>query len=516
MTFPTTICDGPPCKTGPTNSPSSASTTGTSTSSSSGSSSSCSSAPYTSCTAVCSNVTSSGTVFTSQTCSTSCGTVTQCSGRDTTTTTTLNATTTAPACTVSPWWNDPTISAQIASWITQFPPIPDHSTDFNTTFANSTQTASVASTSHSSASPSPSPTTLKTSELHPDYTTVITDVNGDVWSEAFSGGSVIGSTFVTSLVGWTSKDPFDFSGSTVVTKTPGLQHPDYTTVITDVNGDVWSEAFSGGLVIGSTFVTSIAGWTSKDPFEFSGSTVVTRTTTGQPPVTAPPSSEHLLTSTARSFDKVSLYTCEGVADFNGASCTDSWQLETVYTSIPSTSRSEFGCSGWSAFTPTKPVQSPTLECVTQVSGVPTSTIAASAVPPLTSWTPAAPWTPFVIYDEYDDVNPIDVFCRKLTDPAVNLFLSHSSSDTPDGGSAGECFVGRIEGAAILNYALVLQLVYDANGCSSSTDKYANGVNMTSYGYDKCTSAFKNSLADKCKCSRLLLIIPMALLTSCDR
>lgn len=81
----------------------------------SSSSGTCARSTYSTCFIACASLTDTAT---SQTCSTSCSVATQCSGFDTTITTTSAA---EEACSLSQWWNDPNLSTRIASWITQFP-----------------------------------------------------------------------------------------------------------------------------------------------------------------------------------------------------------------------------------------------------------------------------------------------------------------------------------------------------------------------------------------------------------
>ncbi|OAP59637.1 hypothetical protein AYL99_06935 [Fonsecaea erecta] len=383
-----------------------------------------------------------------------CETVTQCSGTDTFTTTTVNASTIAPACTVvSTWWNDPSISAQIASWITQFPPIPDNATGQFSTFSfasNATQTMGNTTSS----------IIMSTSSL----------------------------TTLTSRTSTISSPPI-----TTPSIPSALQ--DFTVLATDDNGNVYSEVYSGAVMVSSTLVSSrllpTLGPSGPWSFASSGVSLVTRTPS-TPPISAGSGAHPTLTSMAVSYSEVSIFTCDGVAAFGSASCTDSWGLKTVSTTVPSPDDQTTYCAHWTAFTTTtSPAMYGVLNCATPVSGKATSTVA-------TAWNSGLPWSPFQL-----DTGPIDAFCQSLVDRNIVFYQGIAITAASSAGlvSPGECEQFASVDGSKFSYNLTLGLAFDFNGCQSPTGTpFVNGVSMKEYGGEKCVQTFWNHLNEKCQFS----------------
>ncbi|OAL22930.1 hypothetical protein AYO22_06838 [Fonsecaea multimorphosa] len=417
---------------------------------------------------ICSTVSSNGTASATQTCSQYCATVTRCSGTDTSTTFTVNATTSAPACTVSPWWNDPSISSEIASWITQFPPIPDNATvQFGTVSFASNTTQTMGNTTSS--------TVMRTSN-----STSLTTHNSTISSPSST----------------TSSHTSTISSPPITTTTIPSSLQDFTVLATDNNGDVFSEVYSGGTMISSTLISSrllpTLGPSGPWSFGSSGVSLVSRTTS-TPPISVGSGAHPTLTSMTVSYSEVSIFTCDGVAAFGGsASCTDSWGLETVSTTVPPASEQTSYCAHWTAFTTTtSPAKAGVLNCATPVSGKATSTVA-------TTWNSGLPFSPFQL-----DEGPISNFCQSLVDRNIVIYqgLEVTSASSSGVVSPGECDLFPSDGNSKFDYELTIGLAFDFNGCASPTGTpYVNGISMKAYGKDKCVSNFMSQLNDKCEFS----------------
>ncbi|OQV04771.1 hypothetical protein CLAIMM_09604 [Cladophialophora immunda] len=378
---------------------------------------------------------------------------TPCTGTNTFTTSTVNASTTAPACTVSPWWNDPAISAEIASWITQFPPIPDNATVQFSTFSfasNSTQTM---------------------------------------------GNTTSSTTASTSYLTTTTSHSSTISSAPITTPILPSSLRDFTVLATDDNGDVYSEVFSGGVMVSSTLVSSrllpTLGPSGPWTFGSSGVSLVSKTTS-TPPISVGSGAHPTLTSMTRSYSEVSIFTCDGVAAFDSASCTDSWGLQTVSTTVPSADEQTSYCAHWTAFTTTtSPAMAGVLNCATPVSGKATSTVA-------TAWNSGLPWSPFQL-----DTGPISKFCQSLVDRNIVFYQGIAITAASSSGlvSPGECDLFPSHGDSKFDYELTIGLAFDFNGCASPTGTpFVNGISMKDYGEQKCISTFWNHLNDKCKFS----------------
>ncbi|OCT44183.1 hypothetical protein CLCR_00553 [Cladophialophora carrionii] len=549
LTLPVTHCTAAPCTTGNSQNsgpkpggeqsgspdPSqSFSTSGTSTtSSSSSSSSSCSAGEYITCSETVSNVTSSGTVLPDLTTITSCETATTCSGTNTaTTTTSLNSTSAAPACTLSPWWNDPSLSSQIANWITQFPIITENSTEF-ATFNNATQTpmvntststsssssfspTSTSRTSSSTPSRTPTPTTSSTPPITTasvatellDYTVTRTSSDGKVWSELVSGGQLISATVISTVTGSVlpACGPFSFGPCTTVSTSsfsPGMLTASellyYTTVLTDSDCNVWRDVVSGGTRVTSQFISSSTGCsTAGGPWDFSASGVPFTGTVSLPPTQTAPSGPHTLTATLAQQlgpNSLTILTCEGTAYLGSTSCDSPWAIQTVVPGVQQgTGLRISSCASWTGFvTTTPPVPPHTVQCAT-----PTNKAVAT-------WTPGMPFSPFVVYgpgigeDRKD--GQLWRFCEYLTDKAFNFTIREGSGNPAANVVPGVCELWDFPGhyaTYLEDYPIVFGLAFDYNGCSSATDKHRNGINMPDYGTSDCFHAFEALLVENCE------------------
>ncbi|KIW77733.1 hypothetical protein Z517_07566 [Fonsecaea pedrosoi CBS 271.37] len=358
--------------------------------------------------------------------------------------------TTAPACTVSPWWNDPAISAQIASWITQFPPIPDNATTIFSTFSFSSNTTQTMGNTTSSTTTSTSHSTSLTSH-----------------SSTISSPPITTPTLPSSL-------------------------RDFTVLVTDDDGDVFSEVYSGGVMVSSTLVSSrlLPTLDPSGPWTFgsSGVSLVSRTTSTSR-ISAGTGAHPTLTSIARSYSEVSIFTCDGEAAFGSASCTDSWGLKTVSTTVPNADEQTSYCAHWTAFTTTtSPAKAGVVNCATPVSGQATSAVA-------TVWNSGLPFSPFQL-----DKGPIKKFCKKLVDRDIVLYqgLSFAATSSSEVVSPGECDLFPSNGDSAFDYDLTIGLAFDYNGCPSPTGTpLVNGVSMKKYGQDKCVSTFWNHITKEC-------------------
>ncbi|OAG40796.1 hypothetical protein AYO21_04873 [Fonsecaea monophora] len=342
------------------------------------------------------------------------------------------------------------ISAQIASWITQFPPIPDNATTIFSTFSFSLNTTQTMGNTTSSTTTSTSHSTSLTSH-----------------SSTISSPPITTPTLPSSL-------------------------RDFTVLVTDDDGDVFSEVYSGGVMVSSTLVSSrllpTLGPSGPWTFGSSGVSLVSRTTS-TPRISAGTGAHPTLTSIARSYSEVSIFTCDGEAAFGSASCTDSWGLKTVSTTVPNADEQTSYCAHWTAFTTTtSPAKAGVVNCATPVSGQATSAVA-------TVWNSGLPFSPFQL-----DKGPIKKFCKKLVDRDIVLYqgLSFAATSSSEVVSPGECDLFPSNGDSAFDYDLTIGLAFDYNGCPSPTGTpLVNGVSMKKYGQDKCVSTFWNHITKEC-------------------
>ncbi|KAH0841271.1 hypothetical protein FOPE_06396 [Fonsecaea pedrosoi] len=267
---------------------------------------------------------------------------------------------------------------------------------------------------------------------------------------------------------------------------------DFTVLVTDDDGDVFSEVYSGGVMVSSTLVSSrllpTLGPSGPWTFGSSGVSLVSRTTS-TPRISAGTGAHPTLTSIARSYSEVSIFTCDGEAAFGSASCTDSWGLKTVSTTVPNADEQTSYCAHWTAFTTTtSPAKAGVVNCATPVSGQATSAVA-------TVWNSGLPFSPFQL-----DKGPIKKFCKKLVDRDIVLYqgLSFAATSSSEVVSPGECDLFPSNGDSEFDYDLTIGLAFDYNGCPSPTGTpLVNGVSMKKYGQDKCVSTFWNHITKEC-------------------
>ncbi|EXJ65658.1 uncharacterized protein A1O5_11185 [Cladophialophora psammophila CBS 110553] len=268
---------------------------------------------------------------------------------------------------------------------------------------------------------------------------------------------------------------------------------DFTVVATDDNGNVYSEVFSGGVLISSTLVSSLPTSGAGGPWTFgsSGVSLVSRTTSSLP-ISVGAGGHATLTTTLRSYTAVYVRTCEGVAAFGSARCTAPWGLQTI-TSTPAP-RDELTshCAHWTAFTTTtSPAKAGVVNCAT-----PVSFKASSAIPSPTVWIHGVEFSPFQM-----DSGPIRQFCQTLiADNIVFYEGSEFANDAPGLGrvSAGECELFHSTGNSKMGYNLTLAVAYDENGCPSASSSLRKGISMKKYGLKDCVASFLDKLANKCE------------------
>ncbi|KAK4935755.1 hypothetical protein LTR10_023255 [Elasticomyces elasticus] len=231
------------------------------------------------------------------------------------------------------------------------------------------------------------------------------------------------------------------------------------------------------------------------------STVASKTTStvqtsSSPPSSTPPSSSArmgtktfvytVLTTRTTDYSIIDVSFCNGYSEGGTEGCLGPWQLQTIITTDPPASEKSLYCESWTApFSTTSPAKASVLNCATPVSGSATKELP-------TAWPSDSPFSPFG-----DMSFEISDFCESITKDQIFL----NDGDPNGQSSPAECalysapFQNQI---AVNEYPIVIGLTFDYNGCDSPTDKYRNGVNMSSYGSKECINVFTNNLVKKCK------------------
>ncbi|KAI1608154.1 hypothetical protein EDD36DRAFT_106314 [Exophiala viscosa] len=233
------------------------------------------------------------------------------------------------------------------------------------------------------------------------------------------------------------------------------------------------------------------------------STVVSKTTSTVQTSSPPPSSAQasssarmgtetfvhtILTTRTTDYSIIDVSFCNGYSEGGTEGCLGPWQLQTVITTQPPASEKTAYCASWTApFSTTSPAEASVLNCATPVSGSATKKLP-------TAWPSDSPFSPFG-----DMSFEINEFCETITKDQIFL-----NDGEPNGQSSpAECALYSVpfQNQVTLNeYPIVIALTFDYNGCSSPTDQYRNGINMSAYGSKDCINGFTKNLVQKCKFS----------------